>query len=228
MPTTPRLGIAYPDLAAAPHGPEQIAAVALAADAQVQHLQSTAISRPPAGTSGRLHRATDTGAWSLDTGAAWVVVPTGTAVLASTGGRMTGDLDMDANRIEQPSLSAWSQRRVVIAAAGAARTLTPGVQGQVIDLTLDAACTITFAIGTSAEDLDTAGLFRADDAITWDLIIRQPAGGFAVTWPASITWIGDSVPALTASRKHYLSFRTLNNGADVTGWYIGSSGGLGD
>jgi hypothetical protein len=49
------------------------------ADTSALYVESTAATRPAVGVTGRFHRATDTGAVSLDTGSAWIAVPSAAA-----------------------------------------------------------------------------------------------------------------------------------------------------
>lgn len=53
-------------------------------------VESTAATRPTAGVFGRFHRATDTGALSLDTGTDWVIVPTALVGQAYDSARLGG------------------------------------------------------------------------------------------------------------------------------------------
>lgn len=53
-------------------------------------IESAAGSRPAAGVYGRFHRATDTGAVSLDTGTAWVSIPTELVGQAYDSARLGG------------------------------------------------------------------------------------------------------------------------------------------
>ena len=80
--------------------------------------------------------------------------------------------------------------------------------GNVFHLILTADCEFTFTnpspVGTSC---------------TFTLILRQDAvGGWTVTWPASVVWVGGAEPTLTTEKNRYdiLTFTTTDAGSR---WY---------
>jgi hypothetical protein len=99
------------------------------------------------------------------------------------------------------------------AASGAAATLNLA-NGNIQDLTLTAACTLTFSGSVAAV------------ACSFTLIARQDAtGSRAITWPASVEWAGGVAPTIStvASRVDVFTFVTVDNG---TTW-LGFTGGIG-
>lgn len=119
-----------------------------AADKTSLFVESTAAARPAPATFGRFHRATDTGALSLDTGTAWVSVPTALVGQAYDSARLGGIsaplylLTSDANaayqRLDGPRStgvgaqeSTTSGTYVDLATVGPAETVTVGPSGRV-------------------------------------------------------------------------------------------------
>lgn len=85
MPTTTRGAFPYP--AAGDNWKQVRTAIQnlaqQTADVTALYVESVAASRPAVGVAGRFHRATDTGALSLDTGSAWIDLPSKTVTDAT-------------------------------------------------------------------------------------------------------------------------------------------------
>lgn len=73
-----------------------------------------------------------------------------------------------------------------VSASGAAQTLPDGTVAQIHDLTLTAACTLTFP------DVVAGKHFR--------LVLRQDGtGSRLVTWPAAVKWPAGTAPTLSTA-----------------------------
>lgn len=100
-----------------------------------------------------------------------------------------------------------------VAATGATETLDVST-ANVFDITLDAACELTFS-GSAASV-----------ANSFTLIARQGgSGSYAITWPASVDWPGGTAPTIStaAGRVDVFTFFTVDNG---TTW-LGFASGIG-
>jgi hypothetical protein len=94
-----------------------------------------------------------------------------------------------------------------VASSGSSKTLDLG-DGNVHDVTLTAACTITLAGATSGK------------GCTMTLLLRQDGtGGRTVTWPGSVTWLGGVTPVLqsAASALDVITLFTLDGGTTWIG-----------
>lgn len=87
--TTSRRAISQPkaDRSDPADVPLYIRNVAAAVDSDVVYLETTAAARGAATLSGRIHRATDTGVISFDTGTAWVIIGTNSFGRGTLGAR---------------------------------------------------------------------------------------------------------------------------------------------
>lgn len=115
--------------------------------------------------------------------------------------------DGSAPGYEQPNYG----RVNTVAATGAAETLDVSV-AELHDITLDAACTLTFS-GTVASRV-----------CRFTLIARQDAtGSRLITWPASVDWPNGVAPTLStaANRVDVLEFLTVDNGTTWLGFTAG-------
>ncbi len=109
-----------------------------------------------------------------------------------------------------PSLSpmgAYHETLVTLGATSGAINLNNGNVFQITPST-----TITFAISNAK-----AG------AHSFTLIVHQGATARALTWPASIKWVGGEVPDVSETNKSYLfTFATVNSGSKWFGIFAGS------
>lgn len=102
-----------------------------------------------------------------------------------------------------------AERLNTVAASGAALEVD-AADGNIHDITLDAACTLTFA----ALPHTGAGVTHA-----LTLILRQDAtGSRVVTWPASLIWTEGTAPTLTADPAA-VDVVTLLSVDDGTTWF---------
>ena len=54
------------------------------------------------------------------------------------------------------------------------------------------------------------------------LIINQGANAYAVTWPASVSWVGEAIPDInTINQSYILTFFTVNSGTRWYGSFVG-------
>jgi len=116
-------------------------------------------------------------------------------------------------------------QEVISAATVSAGTYTINLaSGNVFNLTLDTSVTFTFTVASSTT------------ACSFTLYVTQGGtGGYAATWPASVTWLGGIAPVLPAAAGAVavLVFETLNGGAAWTGFTVPSlplgviNGGIG-
>lgn len=180
MSTTPQRALPFPAGADVPDVPLWLEALADAIDFDL-HVITDAI-RPAAGTLSRVHRDPATGAWSLDTGAGWVDLPTGGPWLPSAGGALTGDLDLGGHHLIGAIRDEHRDKVTTVAAAGAARTLDAAVS-PLHDILLDQNVTFTFS-GVDGDQLT--------------LILRQPAAVKTVAWPATVDWADGLAPEQSA------------------------------
>lgn len=185
---TPHRGLPVPAGADVPDVPLWMGALATALDFDLFVIET--LPRPAAGTLGRVHHDPGTGAWSLDTGAAWVALPTGGPYLPTAGGALTGFLDLAGNELRSATLVENRQKVTTVAAAGANRNLDAGAS-PLYDVTLDQNVTFTFA------GVDGDRLF---------LLLRQPAAVKTVAWPATLDWPGAVAPAQTANTAVFYMF----------------------
>jgi hypothetical protein len=92
--------------------------------------------------------------------------------------------------------------------------------------------------GSATLDLSTANNFRRQfngaATITFSNAPASPAGfgftfvvvnsgAYAITWPASVDWVGGSAPILTSSGTDVLVFYTYNGGTTYYGFVTGKN-----
>lgn len=116
-----------------------------------------------------------------------------------------GSIAFARSELQQPKLKDYSETLKVIAAGTGAMALSLA-DGNVFDITLTGAFTPSFT--NPAPNLQ---------ACSFTIILRQGATPYAVTWPASVTWVGGTIPTISdASKTVILTFITVNGG---TRWY---------
>lgn len=107
------------------------------------------------------------------------------------------------------SLGQGRRARQVHGATGATETISLA-NGSLHHITLDANCTLTFALDARAET----------DGWTFDLMVKQDGtGSRTITWPASVKWPAATAPTLTttAGRTDWLRFTTADGGTNWLG-----------
>jgi hypothetical protein len=91
--------------------------------------------------------------------------------------------------------------------------------------------------GSATLDLSTANNFRRQFSGTSTITISNPpasnafgftftmvnAGGYSITWPASVDWVNGSAPILTSVGTDVLSFFTFNGGTTYYGFVVGKN-----
>lgn len=200
MATTTRWAIRTPDAGDVPDVPTDLAEMGGDIDAILLGWSAdTFANRPAAGTSGRLFYATDTTALYYDNGSSWVH-------LLRSGGTLSSFLDWARNELRKALLVDYTEKVNVVAASGSNRTLDLAT-APVHKVTLDQACTFTFAGARNGEA----------SVLTLQLI--NDATGRAVTWPGSVRWPeGDAPDVTAASSIHWLTFISLDGGANWDGF----------
>lgn len=208
MPTaTAHRALPYPQGIDVPDVPHWLQVLAEALDFDLFGI--TDAVRPAAGTAFRVHRDPATGAVSLDTGAAWVTIPTGGPFLPLTGGALSGALDLTAHELSGAIVVEERSKVTTVAAAGAARTLDAAVS-PVHDVTLDQNVTFTLS-GVDGDRLV--------------LILRQPVALKTVAWPATVDWDTGLAPVQAASTAVVYRFvRVAGRWLGTPGAPIGSRG----
>jgi hypothetical protein len=127
------------------------------------------------------------------------------AKMPLAGGTYSGTVDHARNQVHQPQLQDYSEMLSVNAAATGAVTLDI-VTGNVFDITLTGATTLTFSNPAPT-----------GQACSFTLIVRQDATARAITWPAAVKWPSDTIPDISAvSKTSVFTFLTVNGG---TRWY---------
>lgn len=192
MPATPHRALPFPAGADVPDVPLWLQALGVALDFDMFVI--TDAVRPAAGTLSRVHRNPATGAWSLDTGAAWVDLPIGGPYLPIAGGALTGDLDLGGHHLVGAIRDEHRDKVTTVGAAGAARTLDAAVS-PIHDVLLDQNVTFTFS-GVDGDFLT--------------LILRQPAAVKTVAWPATVDWADGLAPEQSALEVIVYRFVRIN------------------
>jgi len=130
-------------------------------------------------------------------------------ILSTSGGTLTGFLDVDDNELRQPRIKDYSE---VVNALGnvSGATSIDLTLGNVVTATATSATTFTFTNPSVA----------ANTSSSFTLILTD--GGSFITWPASVQWGGGSAPSLTSAGTDVLTFITTDGG---TTWY-GFAAGL--
>jgi hypothetical protein len=97
---------------------------------------------------------------------------------------------------------------------------------------------LDLGIGTDTTiDLSLANNFRTQFSGTSTITFSNPptlnafgftftmvnAGGYSITWPASIDWVNGSAPILTSIGTDVLSFFTFDGGTTYYGFVVGKN-----
>jgi hypothetical protein len=165
---------------------------------------------PPSGTA--LLKANSGGALANATAGTDYVTPTGTETLTNkTLGATTlsGTLSCADQILDRPVLEDYAIQGVAIGNTGATRTIDLET-GNFFSATLDQACTFTFSNPAASGDFCGFALALTD------------GDDYAVTWPASVDWVGGTAPTLTASGLDLLVFVTYDGGTTWLGLVSGT------
>lgn len=121
---------------------------------------------------------------------------------------LSGTLSAADNIVDQPVLQDYAIQGVAIGNTGATRTIDLET-GNFFSATLDQACTFTFS--NPAASGDFCGF----------VLELTNGGAFAITWPASVDWVGGTAPTLTAAGVDQLVFTTRDGGTTYFGFVAG-------
>lgn len=201
MPTSTPRGFRYPLNSDAPNIQTHMGN--LATDIDNQFIQSTAAARPAAGVVGRQHRATDTGAVSLDIGSAWVDItnPDNTTVERASGVMQVKDGGITAAKIAnalKPSGGAAAGTEALRALGTTASTAAAGNDSRLSDQRVPTDSSVTNAKVANGAAIDEAKLNLASDAAAGTASRRtlgtgasQAAAGNHTHAPNHYTDVGD-------------------------------------
>jgi len=142
-------------------------------------------------------------------GSAWINNTLAEAnILSTSGGTLTGFLDVDDNELRQPRIKDYSE---VVNALGNVTGATS------IDLTLGNIVTATVTGNTTFSFTNPSVTAGTSSSFT---LILQNGGAFAVTWPSGSPpetwWGGGAAPSLTSAGYDVITFFTVDGGST---WY---------
>lgn len=134
-----------------------------------------------------------------------------TNALPKAGGTMSGEINHADNFVTRAYLKDYAE--VVTANAAASGTVTLNIEtANNFNLTISGATTLVFSNPSASGRVCS---------IT--VKINMPATLHAITWPSSVKWDGDKIPAFNASKTAILSFVTFDGGARWHGMVAGTS-----
>jgi hypothetical protein len=137
---------------------------------------------------------------------------TGVAVFGTnptlTGVTLAGEAACADNLVTRATLKDYAVEGSAIGNTGATRTFDLAV-ANFFSATLDQACTFTFSNPPASGDF---GCF---------VLELTNGGAFAITYPASVDFIGGVAPTLTASGKDQLAFTTRDGGTTYFAFVAG-------
>lgn len=142
-------------------------------------------------------------------GSAWINNTLAEAsILSTSGGTLTGFLDVNDQELRQPKIKDYSE---------VVNTLGNVTGSTSIDLTLGNVITATVTGNTTFSFVNPSVAANTSSSFT---LILQNGGAFTVTWPSGsppeVWWGGGSAPTLTVSGYDVITFFTTNGG---TTWY---------
>jgi hypothetical protein len=137
---------------------------------------------------------------------------TGVAVFGTnptlTGVTLAGEAACADNLVTRATLKDYAIEGSAVGSTGATRTLDLSV-ANFFSATLDQACTFTFSNPPASGDFGTFVLELTN------------GGAFAITYPASVDFVGGVAPTLTASGVDQLVFTTRDGGTTYFGFVAG-------
>jgi hypothetical protein len=137
---------------------------------------------------------------------------TGLAVFGTnptlTGVTLAGEAACADNLVTRATLKDYAIEGSAVGNTGATRTLDLSV-ANFFSATLDQACTFTFSNPPASGDFGTFVLELTN------------GGAFAITYPASVDFVGGVAPTLTASGVDQLVFTTRDGGTTYFGFVAG-------
>lgn len=139
-------------------------------------------------------------------GSAWINNTLAEAnILSTSGGTLTGFLDVADYELRQPKIKDYSE---VVNDLG---TLT----GNIVDIDISLGNVVLATISTAETTFTVSNAPPSGTAGSFTLILTN-GGSQTVNWPSGTVWGGASPPVLTNSGTDVLTFITVNNG---TTWY---------
>jgi hypothetical protein len=137
---------------------------------------------------------------------------TGLAVFGTnptlTGVTLAGEAACADNLVTRATLKDYAVEGSAVGSTGATRTFDLSV-ANFFSATLDQACTFTFSNPPASGDF---GAF---------VLELTNGGAFAITYPASVDFVGGVAPTLTASGVDQLVFTTRDGGTTYFGFVAG-------
>jgi hypothetical protein len=137
---------------------------------------------------------------------------TGVAVFGTnptlTGVTLAGEAACADNLVTRATLKDYAIEGSAVGSTGATRTFDLSV-ANFFSATLDQACTFTFSNPPASGDFGTFVLELTN------------GGAFAITYPASVDFVGGVAPTLTASGVDQLVFTTRDGGTTYFGFVAG-------
>jgi hypothetical protein len=137
---------------------------------------------------------------------------TGLAVFGTnptlTGVTLAGEAACADNLVTRATLKDYAVEGSAVGSTGATRTFDLSV-ANFFSATLDQACTFTFSNPPASGDFGTFVLELTN------------GGAFAITYPASVDFVGGVAPTLTASGVDQLVFTTRDGGTTYFGFVAG-------
>ena len=137
---------------------------------------------------------------------------TGLAVFGTnptlTGVTLAGEAACADNLVTRATLKDYAIEGSAVGSTGATRTFDLSV-ANFFSATLDQACTFTFSNPPASGDFGTFVLELTN------------GGAFAITYPASVDFVGGVAPTLTASGVDQLVFTTRDGGTTYFGFVAG-------
>jgi hypothetical protein len=140
---------------------------------------------------------------STDTDGNITLDPDGTGTIELSGPVLVSD-----NLVTRATLKDYAIEGSAVGNTGATRTLDLSV-ANFFSATLDQACTFTFSNPPASGDFGTFVLELTN------------GGAFAITYPASVDFVGGVAPTLTASGVDQLVFTTRDGGTTYFGFVAG-------
>ena len=127
-------------------------------------------------------------------------------ILSTSGGTLTGFLDVDDNELRQPRIKDYSEVVNNIGDFGGGTQDIDITLGNVVLATVSTS-TVTFTFSNASVAANTSSSFT---------LVLTNGGAQTVNWPASVDWGDGSPPALTNPGVDVLTFFTVDGG---TTWY---------
>jgi hypothetical protein len=131
-----------------------------------------------------------------------------TTASGGTGSFYSGGINYLTSLTANTIVSKIAQDYVVSVTANSATTTLDLSQGNTFYVTMSASTTFAFSNVPTGSNLTN-----------FSIITYNSAGGYAISWPASVTWAGAQTPArtTTSGKSDIYTFFTLNAGTNIIG-----------